>query len=138
MLNKSDVLEALSHYLLNEGYSVMEGSGKTDGAVDIIAGDPRSKSKTLISVAGVAHSRAGKGKLQSVYTESQVFRAVTRSIQGALKMHGTDCFNPGDRIALAFPDVPAFRKYLCAEKSVLDSLGIKVFLVTEDKGVIIA
>lgn len=41
-----------------------------------------------------------------------------------------------DQIALAFPDTPGFRKYLAAEKPVLDSFGIEVFLVTEEKSVI--
>ena len=134
MLDESDVIEAVSRHLLEKGYAIIEKSG-TD--VDIIARKPESGGKILISAAGVARSKAGRGKLEASYAESQIFRSVTKSLYSALTMNKADEFSTGDRIALAFPDTPAFRRYLNAEKPVMDSLGIKIFLVTEEKDVVV-
>jgi hypothetical protein len=84
----------------------------------------------------VASSKAGREKLAEIYTESQLFQCITRGIHSALRIHGDYKFITGDQIALAFPDTPGFRKYLAAEKPVLDSFRIKVFLVAEDKNII--
>ena len=133
MLNEDDVLDAVSLHLLREGYSIVQKSSR--GEVDIIARDPQSKAKLLVKATGVAQSRAGGEKPRRSWTESQVFRAFTRSIAGALMIRHTPQFDPGDQIALAFPDLPAVRKYLSAEKPVMDCLGVRFFLVTPEKNV---
>jgi hypothetical protein len=135
MLDDTDVAEAVSHDLLMKGYSILRKHRADHNDVDIVARSPETGTKLFISAAGVASSQAGREKLAEVYTESQLFHCVSRGIHSALRIHGDYKFIPGDQIALAFPDTPGFRKYLSAEKPVLDSFGIKVFLVTEKKGV---
>ena len=108
--------------------------GRKKGA-DIIARDPESKRRLFISAAGETRAEAAKEKPQSVWTESQVLRCMTRSVYSALTMRHEDQFDPGDQIALAFPDGPEYQKYLAVQKPVFDSLGVKVMLVREDKKV---
>jgi hypothetical protein len=136
MLDEEQVLEAVSLELLEKGYTVVRKSTEDPREVDMVARDPESGGRILISAAGVARSKAGRGKLAARYTESQVFRLVMRGFHSALRMRKTGEFNPGDRIGLAFPDVPALRKYLSAEKPVIDALAVKIFLVTEEKKVL--
>jgi hypothetical protein len=135
MLDKDEVLEAVSLELLERGYSVVRRSKEDHREVDMVARNPKSGGRILLSAAGSARSKAGRGKLEVQYTESQVFRGVVRGLYSALRMRKTDEFNPGDQIGLAFADVPALRKYLSAEKPVIDALSVKIFLVTEDKKV---
>jgi hypothetical protein len=135
MLGDSDIATAVSHHLLKEGYSILRKRRADRNDVDIIARLPETGAKLFISAAGVASSKVGREKLSEVYTESQLFHCVSRGIHSALRIHGDFKFISGDQIALAFPDTPGFRKYLAAEKAVLDSFGIKVFLVTEEKNV---
>jgi hypothetical protein len=135
MLEDLDVAAAVSHDLLKKGYSILRKCRADRNDVDIVARLPETGAKLFISAAGVASSRAGREKLAEVYTESQLFHCVSRGIHSAFRIHGDHKFIPGDQIALAFPDTPGFRKYLNAEKPVLDSFGIKVFLVTEEKNV---
>ena len=135
MLDETQVLEAVSFELLERGYSVVQKPSEDPGDVDMVARDPSSGRRILMSAAGVARSKAGRGKLEAQYTESQVFRSVVRGVRSALRMRKTDEFTAGDQIGLAFPDVPALRKYLSAEKPVMDALNVKVFLVSEDKKV---
>jgi hypothetical protein len=136
MLDENDVIDAVSFYLLETGYTIVYRSSTDRQGVDIVARHHVSGARIFISVAGVARSKAGKGKLEMAYTESQVFRSVTRAIYSALKKQEAGQFEPGDQIALAFPDLPSFRKYLNAEKSVMDALRVKIFLVTEKKSVV--
>ncbi len=135
MLAENDVIEAVSLHLLERGYSIVQKSSR--GEVDIVARDPQSKAKLLVSATGAARSSAGGQKPQRPWTEAQVFRALTKSIASALMIRHRGPFNPGDQIALAFPDLPAVRKYLNAEKPVMECLGISFFLVTPEKNVVL-
>jgi hypothetical protein len=135
MLNKDDISEAVSLDLLKRGYSILKKpKGRKRGA-DIIARDPESKTRVFISAAGRTESEASEGKPLAAGTESQVLECMTRSVYSALRMRSEEQFSPGDQIALAFPDVPECRRYLSVEKPVLDSLGVKIMLVKEDKEV---
>jgi len=136
MLDDTDVIEAVSCDLLQKGYAILRKSRSDRNDVDIVARWSETGNKIFVSAAGVASSKAGRERLEEVYTESQLFNCVTRGIHSALRMEGTEKFAPGDQIALALPDTPGFRNYMNAEKTILDSLGIKVLLVTEDKNVI--
>ncbi len=133
MLDENEVTEAISLYLLDRGYAILQKSTTDRRGVDIVAYHPESKAKIFISVAGVAHSKAGRGKLEAAYTESQVLRCVARGVYSAMKIGVPDHFIPGDQIAIGFSDTPTFRKYLEAEKPIMDSFGIKIFLVSEEK-----
>ena len=133
MLDENEVMEAVSLYLLKRGYAILQESATDLRGVDIVAYHPESEAKIFVSVAGVARSKAGRGKLEAVYTESQVLRSVARGIYSAMKIGRPKHFIPGDQIAIAFSDTPTFRKYLEAEKPVMDSFGIKIFLVSEEK-----
>jgi hypothetical protein len=135
VLDENEVIEALALDLLKQGYGILKKSSTDHGDADLIVRESQSKVKLFISATGVARSKAGRSTLEEEYTESQLFHCVARSIQGALKTGDREHFNPGDRIALAFPNVPGYCKYLSVQKPVLDSLGITVFLVAEDKTV---
>jgi hypothetical protein len=135
MLNKDDVTEAVSLDFLKRGYSILKKpKGRRRGA-DVIARDPESKARVLVSAAGRTPSERETEKSNAVHTESQVLECMTRSVYSALRMRNENQFSPGDQIALAFPDVPECQRYLNAEKPVLDSLGVKIILVNEDKEV---
>jgi hypothetical protein len=135
MLEENEVMEAVSLYLLERGYAILQESATDPRGVDIVAYRPEVELKLFVSVAGIAHSKAGRGKLEDTYTESQVLRSVARGIYSAMKIGAPNHFTPGDQIAIGFPDTPTFRKYLEAEKPVMDSFAIKIFLVSEEKKV---
>jgi hypothetical protein len=135
MLDETDVIEAISLDLLERGFSIVRKSKEALNDVDIVAKWPETGAKILVSAVGMSRSRAGRGKLEASYTESQIFYSISRAVLSALKMKGDLKFKPGDRIALAFPDTPQFRKQLRAQKPVLDSFGIEVSLVSEERKV---
>ena len=135
MLSKDDVIEALSLDLLKRGYAIVRRArGRTKGA-DIIARDPESKTKLLISAAGPSRKEAAKFEKGTPRTESQALQCMTRSVYSALRMSKEDRFGPGDQLALAFPDGAACRKYLAVQKPAFDSLGVKIFVVKKDNEV---
>jgi hypothetical protein len=135
MLDETDVIEAISLDLLDRGFSILRKSREALNDIDIVAKWPETGAKILVSAVGMSRSRAGRGKLEGTYTESQIFYSVSRAVLSALRMKGDLKFNAGDRITLAFPDTPKFREQLRAQKPVLDSFGIEVSLVKEDKKV---
>ncbi len=135
MLDETDVVEAITLDLLQRGFSVLRKSRKELTDIDIVAKWQESGAKIFISAVGMARSKAGRGKLETTYAETQIFYSISRAILSAMRIKGDLKFRPGDRIALAFPDTPRFRQRLNAQKPVLDSFGIEVSLVTEDKKV---
>jgi hypothetical protein len=132
VLDEKEVLEAVTIDLLAKGYGILDKTTTDRDDVDIIARESKTGSKLFISAAGIARSKAGRGTLEAEFTERQLFHSVARTIHGALKTGDRERFNPGDRIVLAFPDIPGYQKYLTVQKSFLDSLGIVVLLVSED------
>jgi hypothetical protein len=135
MLDENDLIQAVSLHLLERGFAIVRDSSKDRQGADLIVRDPELKVKMFIWATGIVRSEAGS---EMSCTESEAFSCVTRSIEGALTISKTtDQFNPGDQIGLAFPDTPTFRKYLTAERPVIDGLGIKIFLVTEKKHVVV-
>ena len=135
MLDETDVIEAIALDLLKRGFFILRKTREDHNDVDIVASWPETGAKILISAAGVSGSKAGRGRLEASYTESQIFYSISRAVRSALLMKGDLKFKPGDRLALAFPDTPGFREQLTAQKPVLDSFGIEVSLVSEDKKV---
>ena len=135
MLDETDVIEAISLDLLERGFSIVRKSKEALNDIDIVAKWPETGAKILVSAVGMSRSRAGRGKLEATYTQSQIFYSISRAVLSALKMKGDLKFKPGDRIALAFPDTPQFRKQLRAQEPVLDSFGIEVSLVSEERRV---
>ncbi len=135
MLDADDLIEAVSLHLLEKGYFIVEKPER--GKVAIVARDPESKVHLLVSVAATARPRGTAPKSQRSWTESQVFRLLTMSIANALMIRHRSRFKPGDQIGLAFPDLPVVRKYLDAEKPIMDCLGVNFFLVTQEKNVFV-
>jgi hypothetical protein len=135
LLDESDVIEAISLDLLEKGFSILRKSRQALDDIDIVAKWPETGAKILVSAVGMSHSRAGRGKLEATYTQSQIFYSISRAVLSALRMKGDLKFKLGDRIALAFPDTPQFRNQLSAQKPALDSFGIEVSLVTEERKV---
>jgi len=135
MLDETNVIEAVSLDLLKRGYAILEECRVESNDVDIVASWPESGAKMFISAVGVPGSKAEIGKPEVSCTESQVFYCTSKAVISVMKMQGACKFSPGDRVALAFPDTPLFREQLNGQRPVLDSFGIDVFLVTEEKNV---
>jgi hypothetical protein len=134
MLSKEDVATAVSIDFLKRGYSILKKpKGRRKGA-DVIAREPESQARVFVSAAGPAPTEAA-ADLDAVHTESEVLKCMTRSVYSALRMRDEHQFSPTDRIALAFPDVPECHRYLSAQKPFLDSIGVKILLVNEDREV---
>ena len=133
MLNETDVIGAVSLDFLQRGYSILEKCTVDSNDVDIVASWPESGAKMFISAVGVPRSSAGKEEPEASCTESQIFYCISRAIIGAMGMKDSCKFSPGDRLALAFPDTPGFREQLRAQEPFLNSFGVEVFLVNEEK-----
>ena len=135
MLSKEDVATAVSHNFLKRGYSILKKpKGRRKGA-DVIARDPESQIRVFVSAAGRTPTEAAAAGLDAPHTESEVLKCMTRSVYSVLRMRDENQLSPADQIALAFPDVPECHRYLSAQKPFLDSIGVKIILVNEDKEV---
>ncbi len=135
MLDENDVLEAVSLHLLEKGYYIVEKPA--GGEVDIIAREPQSKARLLVSATRISPLSGSKGKPQSSWTESQIFQALASSIAKVLMIRHTAELGPDDQIALAFPDLPTVRKYVNTEKCIMDCLNLRFFLVSPEKNVLV-
>jgi hypothetical protein len=132
---KDDVIEAVSIDLLEKGYSVLKKPAWRRRGADLVARDPDTKKRLLISAAGHTRAELAKAGPHAFRTEPQLLTCMTRSVYSALRLRHEEEFGRDDEIVLAFPDIPSCQKYLAAEKSVLNALGVKVLVVKKDKEV---
>ncbi len=133
MLDHAGIIEAISLDLLKRGYAILEECTVDYHSVDIVADSPESGAKMFINVFGLPQAKTAEKVIEGSETESQVFYSVSRAIVGSMSMKGACKFNPGDQLVMAFPGTARFREYLSGQKPVLDTFGIDVILVTEEK-----
>ncbi len=129
MHTKNEIMETVSLYLLERGYSILRKSDARREGVDIVAKEAGSNLKIHIVAKG------GKSQLGKPYSDSEVFARVAKAIYTLVQVHESGVLSPGDKTAFAVPDMPVFRKYLSFLDSLMIPFGIMVFFVTEEKTV---
>jgi hypothetical protein len=130
MYDKNEIMETVTLYLLQQGYSILRKSDLKRGGVDIVAREARSNAKIYIVAKG------GKNRHGKPYSDSDVFARVAKAIYSLTRVYESGILGPGDKTAFAVPDMPVFRKYLSFLDSLVSPFGTMVFFVTEEKKVI--
>jgi hypothetical protein len=129
MYTKNEIVEMVSLYLLERGYSILRKSDAKREGVDIVARAAGSNFKIYIAAKG------SKSRLGKPYSDSEVFARVAKAIYTLVQVHESGILGPGDKTAFAVPDLPTFRKYLSFLDSLTIPFGTMIFLVTEEKTV---
>lgn len=127
VMDENAVVEAICKHLTNTGYAVLQRLSTTSQGIDIIAKHPNKPGRLLIEAKGGTSSRVGSPRYGKPYDENQVFDRVGKGFYTAGCLYGQHGAN-GDEVAVAFPDLPLFRKYISPVKPALVKLGITVFL----------
>jgi len=133
MLDENDVIEILSAYLTQEGYEILQALHTTERGIDIIARKPGKVGRLFVEAKGGTSSREGSNRFGEPYTKNQVFDRVSKGFYSVIRLY-TEHPNP-DEVAFAGPDTPWFREYLQPIVPITQEFGIKIFLVSEDRGV---
>lgn len=129
MHDKNEIMETVSLYLLQQGYSILRKSNARREGVDIVAREAASNVKIHIVAKG------DKSRLGKPYSDSDVFARVAKAIYSLVQVHESGILSPGDKTAFAVPDTPVFRKYLSFLDSLMSRFGTMVFFVTDEKSV---
>jgi hypothetical protein len=127
-MDENGVVAAVCSHLTNNGYAILQRLRTTSQGIDIIAKHPSSARRLLIEAKGGTSSRVGSPRFGKPYDENQVIDRVGKGFYTAgclYSQHG----GSGDEIALAFPDLPLFRKHIIRAKPAFLKLRITVFLV---------
>jgi len=127
-MDENAVISAVCAYLAQRDYKILQQLPTTSKGIDIIAKHPSKLGRLLIEAKGGTSSRVGSNRYGKPYDDTQVFDRVGKGVYTAVclcSQHETT----GDEVALAFPDLPLFRKHLSPTKPALLKLGIVVFLV---------
>jgi hypothetical protein len=135
-LDENDVVAAVCGHLQAAGYHILQRCRTTERGIDIIAERPSQPGRLLIEAKGGTAARAGSRRFGKAFNRQQVLNRVAKGFYTA----GCLCSSNrtgGDRVGLALPDTEWFRDYLNRVKVVLDALGITVFLVKEDRSVVL-
>lgn len=135
MLDENGIITAVCDYLeRSEGYIITQRLSTTQKGIDIIAKHPNHPGQLLIEAKGGTSSRAGSPKFGEEYNSTKVLDRVSKGFYTVAQLH-VECKDE-DNVALACPDTKDFRKFLDPIKPILNELGIKVYLVQEDRTVI--
>lgn len=132
MLDENDVTDAVANYLEEQGFRIIQKLNSTQQGIDLKAKN-QSELEYWVETKGETSSRPGSARHGKPYTASQVFDRVSKGTYTAIEMRqkAQSCV----MVALAVPDTPMFRKYLMPILPAFNALGIRVFLVSESKGV---
>lgn len=128
MLTENDVVDAVSEYLKQRGFQIIQTCSTKQRGVDIVAEYPATKEKLLVEAKGGTSSKAGTANFGKPFTLNQVKTHVSVAFYHAamlLQKHS----NEPVRIALAFPDDELHHRRVKSIASVLGALGIIVFFV---------
>jgi Holliday junction resolvase-like predicted endonuclease len=123
ILSEDQVIEAVSRYLAERGYSEVRRSLTTEQGVDLIM--RKDERELHIEAKGAGSSRAGSARHGMVFNSGQVFDHVAKAVLKALEVVARGVHRAG--IAL-----PADRLHISRVERiqpVLDELKIVVFLV---------
>jgi hypothetical protein len=133
VLDENEVIDAVCVQLHGHGYTIIQRCTTNDRGIDIVAEHPSRTGKLLVEAKGARSSKPGSPRFGENYRKPEVLDRVAKGVYTAVSMYASR--NGGDEVALAYPDTPWFGEYLSAVKPVLEQLGIKVFMVREDRTV---
>jgi len=133
MLDENDVIEILSAYLKQEGYEILQALHTTEKGIDLIAHKPGMIGRLFVEAKGGTSSREGSNRFGKPYTKNQVFDRVSKGFYSVVLLRA-EHLGP-DEVAFAGPDTTWFREYLQPIIPTAEQLGIKIFLVSEDRSV---
>ena len=129
MLDENEVVEILAKHLSEQGYEIKQKLSTKQKGIDVIA--QKGNECLMIEAKGETSSREGSQRYGKPYTASQVFDRVAKGVYTAIKTaeesasHEVSC--------LAFPDSKLFREYLSSVISPLKTVGIVVFMVSQNE-----
>ena len=126
-MDENAVVAAICTHLTNAGYAILQRLSTTGQGIDMIAKHPNKSGRLLVEAKGGTSSRVGSARYGKPYDDNQVFDRVGKGFYTAGCLYSRHRAN-GDEVALAFPDLPLFRKYIGLVKPALVDLGITVFL----------
>lgn len=133
MLDENDVIEILSAHLKQEGYEILQALHTTEKGVDLIAHKLGKAGRLFVEAKGGTSSREGSNRFGKPYTKNQVFDRVSKGFYSVVRLCAEH--PKPDEVAFAGPDTPWFREYLQPIIPTAEQLGIKIFLVSEDRSV---
>jgi hypothetical protein len=125
LLDENEVIEILCRYLESEGATVLERRSTSETGIDVVC-RTRAGRTLHIEAKGSTSSRAGSPRHSKPFTNSQVFDRVAKGVYTAIAS-----LDANAESCLAFPDEPAFLRYVEPVATVLAGIGVTFFAVSE-------
>lgn len=130
MLYEDDVIDAVCGYLQQHGFTVISKCTSKLCGDDIVAKGTRKIHDLLIEAKGETSKRVGSRRYSLPFDGSQVRDHVANAFYRAAKMA-----TEGRVGGIALPGTSAHKKRIADIAHAIDSLGIVVFFVAEDRTV---
>jgi Holliday junction resolvase-like predicted endonuclease len=135
MLDENEVIEAVCEHLNAEGWTIVQKCSTHERGIDIIARNSESGKHLFIEAKGATSSKPGSKRYDLGFNKNQVFDRVAKGFYTGVCTCACAGRSPQDTIALAFPDTVAFRNRLDPLRTAVHLLGMKIYLVREDRSV---
>lgn len=129
VLDENEVVEIMSNYLRNKGYSIEKSATTRQKGIDIIAF--KEEEKLYIEAKGATSSKKESKNYGQLFSSSQVTSHIGRAVVAALKV--VDLGNEHIVSAIALPDTEIHKRKIDEIQPPLKCLGIKVFFVSSQK-----
>jgi len=132
MLDENQIVDAVCAYLEAKGYEIVQSLHTHQKGIDIVARNPTTGAGYLIEAKGGTSSRRGTERHGEEFKSSQVMVRVSKASYTTMCLLNSPERGQGDRVAMAFPDTPPFRRLVEKIRQPLNALHIDTFWISED------
>lgn len=127
VLTEDEVIDAVRDYLIARSWRIVSRATAIQRGDDLVA--ERDGERLVIEAKGGGSSKAGTARFGKTFNKGQVFDHVGKAVLKALRVVSAGEYRAG----VALPDDPAHRAEVAKVRAALDSLGVAVFWVNENR-----
>jgi len=135
-LTENDVIRAVCNFLKQSGYQIDQQLNTTQRGDDIIATKTSGTKMTLcIEAKGATSARKNSNRYGRPFDSAQIKVHVAEAVFKSIQVLNRNSQNLYIQAGIAFPDETLHHKYLDLVRPKLDSMGVVVFWVKDEKTV---
>jgi Holliday junction resolvase-like predicted endonuclease len=133
MLNENDVVELVTKYLLDNGYTIVQSLDTNSKGIDIIADHLKTNDRLFVEAKGETSSKEHTNRFGKAFDSKQVRNHISRAVFSAMKVVSLKPAGKKTKAAIALPSTDGHKKEFENIKAAVRQLNIKVFWVDTEK-----
>jgi hypothetical protein len=131
MIDQNQVIEFLCQHFIDQHFEIKQKRYSTQHKNHLIAYDSKSGFQYIIKAVGQTSSRKNSPRYKIEFNPSQVLDRFSKGLFATLVLKAENSNKRNIKTGMAIPDTELFRSYLRPIITIVKSLGIIFYLVSE-------